>query len=208
MQNKLLTLLCAAAVLLATGARAQDNTIATPSTPAPAVQQAAPQQTAQPAPQQPAQAPAAPVAQAPVAQVAPTPNQIIYSPRLPSPSELTSAAQAQGQTVEQIIQSSSQITVVYRAANGQTNTVAYQLLPTAGVATTATVVTPAPTVVYQTVPTTVYYEPYYRTYDPFWDDYWSPPVSLNFGFGYYHGWGGGYRGGWHDGWRGGGHHWR
>lgn len=189
MQNKLLPLLYAGAMVMATGARAQNTTVATPSTPAPAVQQPAPQQAA-----------AAP------AQVAPMPNQIIYAPRLPSAAELTSAAAAQGQSVEQIIQSSSQITAVYRSSNGQVTTIAYQLLPTPGsTATTATVVTPAPTVIYQTAPRTIYY----RSYDPFWDDddYWYPPVSLSLGFGYYHGWGGGFhdRDDWHGGgWRGGG----
>jgi hypothetical protein len=189
MQNKLLLALSAAA-LLTCSARAQDNSIATPTTPAPAVQAAqVPQQP------QPAQS---------VTQAAPTPNQVIYAPRLPSPNELTSAASAQGLTVEQINQTSNQVTVIYRNGSGQTNTVAYQLLPTAGAAPT-TVVAPTapPTVIYRTVPTTVYYD----TYDPYWPRYYYPPVSLSLGFGFYHGWGGfhgGYRGGWH----GGGHHWR
>lgn len=182
MQKKFLPVLVTA-TLLAVGAQAQDTAaqIAAPSTPAPAVQQAVPQQ-------------------AQVAQVAPAPNQIIYAPRLPNPSELTAAAAAQGMAVEQINQSATQVTVVYRSASGQTNTVAYQLLPTATAPTTTVVVqNPAPTVVYETSPRVVYYD----RYDPYYyPRYYYPPVSLSLGFGYYRGWGGGYHGGYH-----GGGHW-
>ncbi|PTX97823.1 hypothetical protein DB354_05975 [Opitutus sp. ER46] len=123
-------------------------------------------------------------------QVAPTPNEVIYSPRLPSVAELTNVAAAQGLSIEQINQTATQITVVHKNASGQLTTVAYQLLPTAApqVATQQTVVVPAPapTVIYQSAPRTVIYE----SYDPFPPSYYYPPVSLNFGFGYYRGWGG------------------
>jgi hypothetical protein len=140
----------------------------------------------------------APATTASPASPTPAPNQTIYVPRLPSPAELTNVASAQGFTVDRIDQTNAQITVVYRYANGQTNTVAYQLLPAAGTApampsTPAPVVTvPATTTVVYTAPapTYYYYDPYYYPWR-----YWYPPVSLSFGFGYYHGGGGGFRGG-------------
>lgn len=181
MHTKLLPVLIAGA-LLTVSARAQDPAVATPT---PAGPQAAPQQVQ-----------SVPPAQA----AAPAPNQVIYSPRLPSPAELTSAAAAQGLAVDQISQTANQVTVVYRNNAGQVNTVAYQLLPTgANTTTTVVVPSPAPTVVYQTAPSVVYYD----TYGPYWPRYYYPPVSVSLGFGYYHGWGHGgyYRGGW-------GHHWR
>lgn len=133
----------------------------------------------------------APVVSAPAA----APNQIIYSPRLPSAAELSSAAAAQGVAVERIEQTAAQITVTYKYANGQSNTVAYQLLPTSGTAAPApaTVVqtAPSPTVVYAPAPPprVIYYEEpvyYPRYYYPYY-----PPVSFGFGFGYRH-FGGGY----------------
>ncbi len=195
MQNKFLPVLVAA-TLFTCGARAQDATATTPV------------QTPQPMTPPTAQvAPTAPIAQAAPAQTAPTPNQIIYSPRLPTPAELTSVASAQGMTIEQISQTSNQVTVIYRLANGQANTVAYQLLPTSTAPAPTTVVVPSqaptvvyqtqsPTVIYQTVPSTVYY---YDTYTPYYyPRYYYPPASIHLGFGYYRGWGGGYYG----------HHWR
>lgn len=186
MQNKLLTVLMGSA-LIACGAHAQDTGASAAQTSAPTVQQPSP------------------VSQA--AQALPAPNQIIYAPRLPNPSELTSAAAAQGLAVDQISQTANQVTVVYRYSNGQTNTVAYQLLPTATAPTTTVVApSPAPTVVYQTTPQVIYETSprviYYDRYDP-WPNYYYPPVSLNLGFGYYRGWGGGWHGGGHY-----GHHWR
>jgi len=179
MHIKLFPVLVAGA-LLTVAARAQDSAVATPTSPA-AIQQQVQAQTA------PSQA------------VAPMPNQVIYSPRLPSPAELTSAAAAQGVSVEQVTQTASQVTVIYRNNAGQLNTVAYQLLPTNGApATTVVAPSPAPTVVYQSAPSVVYYE----SYGPYWPRYYYPPVSLSLGFGYYRGWG---RGG---GWGGHYHHWR
>lgn len=124
--------------------------------------------------------------------VSPAPNQIVYAPRLPSAQELSNVAAAQGLTVTKIEQTSTQVTATYQAANGQTNVVAYLLLPTANASTSVRVVTtPPPTVVYTTpAPRVVYYDsPGY--YDPW---YWYPPVSLSLGFGF-HGGGGYYRGG-------------
>lgn len=138
---------------------------------------------------------------APQVQTAPAPNQIIYSPRLPTAAELTSVAAAQGVTVEQISQTANQVTVITRNSSGQTNTVAYQLLPTPGMAAPAsativapapTVVTPAPTIVYQQAPQVIYYE----TREPYWPRYYyRPPVSLHLGFGFSHYSGGGHWGG-------------
>lgn len=179
MQNNLLSILFAAAVL-GTSVHAQSAADATSGV---APQANAP--TSAPAPQV--------VTSAPQMAQAPAPTQIIYSPRLPTPAELTSVATAQGFTVQQINQTASQITAIYRNANGELTTVAYQLLPTQGTSTTTVAIpAPAPTVVYEQVPTTVYY----RSYDPYWPRYY-PPVSLSLGFGYYRGWGGGHY-----------HHWR
>jgi hypothetical protein len=153
--------------------------IATPSTPAPTI--------------------AAPMASAPAA----APNQIVYTPRLPTAAELTSAAAAQGLGVERIEQSPTQVVAVYKTSNGQTNTVAYQTLPPAGTAAPATnyvTTAPAPTVVYeQPAPRVVYYNDYND--DPFYYPYsprvWYPPVSVRLGFGF----GGHFHGG-------GSRHWR
>jgi hypothetical protein len=151
---------------------------------------------------------------APAADAAavPTPSRVIYSPRLPSPGELTNVASAQGISVEKIDQTAAQITVTYKLANGQLNTVAYQLLPSAGspaqspAATTVAVpASAAPTVVYsQAAPTVVYTQPYPYSYYYAGDPYYYPwgfygplavGVGLGFGFhgGYYHG-GGFYHG--------------
>jgi len=73
-----------------------------------------------------------------VPAMAPRPEQIIYSAKLPEPSDLTEAATAQGSTVEQIIRTSEQETVIYRGPDGTVHTVAYQLLPAnSGVSTLA-----------------------------------------------------------------------
>ncbi|HUJ44185.1 MAG TPA: hypothetical protein VLW52_11305 [Opitutaceae bacterium] len=165
--KSLFTAVVLAAALFATGAIAQTNN--------------------------PTPAPAAPLAVA----VTPTPNEIIYLPRLPEPAELTNAAAAQGITVQQIAQSSVQVMVVYRYADGQTHTVAYQLLPVAGSAPATTGVPAVPgtpsTVVYA-APAAVYTEPPYYYYDPFYYPWpWFGPVSFRVGFGYsFHHFGGGY----------------
>lgn len=174
MQNKILAVLLLAGAVTY-GVRAQDTVISNAGTAA----------IAQPTPMAPAPAAAA----AP----APAPNQVIYLPRLPSAAELTNTAAAQGLAIEQISETGAQVVVVYKYGNGQTNTVAYQLLPTstAPVATTTTTVVtpaPAPTVVYQTAPSVVYYETYRPYYYP---RYYAPPVSLHLGFGYSHFHGGG-----------------
>jgi len=134
-------------------------------------------------------APAA--AASPVAPI-PAPDQVIYIPRLPSPAEVTSAAVAQGLKIEQIAQMAGQVTVVYRRADGQISTVAYQLLPAAGTPTTgpaptavvqspatATMVAaPATTVVYASTAPAYYYDPFY---DP-WP--WFGGVVFDVGFGH------------------------
>lgn len=151
----------------------------------------------------------------------PQASQVVYAPRLPSAAELTSVAAAQGLTIDKIVQTASQMTVVYRSADGQTNTVAYLLLPAAGTTTSTVAVattTPPPTVVYAAPAPAApvnYYDPsYYPSCYPYYPSYyagpWYPPVSVSLGFGW--GWGYGYHGGFNRGGRGdyhggrGGHH--
>lgn len=122
----------------------------------------------------------------------PTPNSIIYIPRLPTPAELSGAAAAQGLTIAKMEQTSDHITVVYQYANGQMNTVSYQLLSSSG-ATPAPVVSaaPAPTAVVPASSTVVYTAPAYY-YDPYdygygWGWPWYAPVAVSLGFGYHYG---------------------
>ena len=167
---------------------------------------------------------ATPSSLAPAVDVVSTPqaNQIVYAPRLPSTTELTNVAAAQGLSIDKIVQTASQMTVVYRSANGQTNTVAYMLLPAGGSTaasevpapsaapsgavmgtTTQTVIaapsSPAPQVVYVTPSPApaYYYDPFY--YPAYYGYPWYSPVSVGIGFGFY---GGHYHGGYH----GGGYH--
>jgi hypothetical protein len=123
----------------------------------------------------------------------PAPNSIIYIPRLPTPAELSNAAAAQGLAIAKMEQTSDHITVVYQYANGQTNTIAYQLLSAAGMA----MAPGAPAPAYTT--TVVYPDSGYYYYDPFyypWGWPWFAPVSLRLGFGYNYGrFGGGHFGG-------------
>ncbi|MES1194823.1 MAG: hypothetical protein ABUL65_02940 [Opitutus sp.] len=132
------------------------------------------------------------------------PDRTIFSPRLPSPAELTEIAAAQGQTIERIEQTASQVTITTKTAEGRTTTVLYQLLSTAGNAPAARVATTAPratvtSVVVQDDDPDVVYVPryrYYGGYDPVWD-YW-PPLALGIGLGWtFHG---GYYGHGHYGW--------
>jgi len=179
MKTKIVSAFMIAAAALTGGALAQTANVSTsmpaPSTPAPAVMPSA----------------------------TPAPNQVVYSPRLPSPTELSNAAAAQGLTVLRIEQSGSQIIAIYQYSNGQTNTVSYQLLPASGAYAPVTAdVGPPPTVIYTDSPRVVYYDgPGYGYYP----GYWYPPVSLGIGLGFRGGYGfhGGFRGGY--GFRG---HWR
>jgi len=135
-----------------------------------------------------------------------TPNQIVYAQRLPSVTELTNAAAAQGLTIEKIEQTSAQITAVYRYGNGQINAVAYLLLPAAGavaspvVTSVPTPSTPAPAVAYyESAPNAVYYNDSYGYWPGYYPYYWYPPVSFRVGLGFnyhygFHGGFGGYRG--------------
>ena len=157
-----------------------------------------------------AQAAGSPVGQTPPppaivspASPMPAPNSIIYIPRLPTPAELSNAAAAQGLTIAKMEQTSDHITVVYQYANGQINTISYQLLSAAGVVPAPGA--PAPAVATAVVPayttTVVYPDSGYYYYDPFyypWGWPWYGPVSLSLGFGYNYGhfggghfWGGG-----------------
>jgi hypothetical protein len=175
----------------------------------------------------------APSSAAPSTDVASMPqaSQIVYAPRLPSANELMGVATAQGLSIDKMVQTASQMTVVYRSANGQTNTVAYLLLPGIGGAaqsvapapapapvstvvmgTTTPVVVAAPTAAPQVVYVTpspapaYYYDPFY--YPSYYAYPWYSPVSVSVGFGYV--WGGhshgGYYGGGYGGHGGHGHH--
>jgi hypothetical protein len=120
---------------------------------------------------------------------APSANEVVYVPQLPSASELTKAASAQGVTVERIDQTSSQITVTYKYSNGQVNTVAYQPLASADSNTVPTPTTAAPAVAVAAPATVVYTTPgyYYDPY-PYYGWGWYPPVALRVGVGFgFHG---------------------
>jgi hypothetical protein len=163
MKTNLVSSFALAAAFLAGGAHAQNATPPAPSS--------------------------APAAATPAPAPAAAPSQVIYTPRLPTVTELTNAAGVQGLAVERIEQSASQITATYKNAAGQTNVVSYQVLPVAAPAQTApAVAAPAPQVVYVAPsPRVVYYDAYDPVYYP---RYWYPPVSLSFGFGYRYGHGG------------------
>lgn len=129
------------------------------------------------------------------AVAAPTPNAIVYVQSLPSPAELSKAAAAQGLSIAQINQTSDQVTVVYKSASGETNTIAYRPLSAVGAAPAAA--TTSQTVVVPSTPapsTTVVYSTPVYTYDPYWYPGWGwyPPVAVSLGFGW-HGGGWGWR---------------
>ncbi len=132
------------------------------------------------------------------------PDRTIFAPRLPSPAELTDIAAAQGQSIERIEQTASQVTITTKAPDGRTTTVLYQLLSTAANAPAARTATTAPRatvtrVVVQDDEPEVVYVPrsrYYSYYDPVWD-YW-PPLALGIGLGWsFHGGYGHDHYGWH-----------
>jgi hypothetical protein len=143
---------------------------------------------------------------APSAAPAAAPNEVVYVQQLPNASDLTKAAAAQGVTVTQIDQTSSQVSVTYKYSNGAVNTVSYQPLAnaeTSGVpmpSSPAPAVTSGNTVVYTTATAPAYYYdyPYYGYgYYPYG---WYPPVSIGLGFGFHGGFRGGF-GGFHGGGR-------
>ena len=110
---------------------------------------------------------------------APAPGKTIYLPRLPSASELTTAAAAQHLAITRIEQTATQVTVTYQGDGGAATTVAYRLL------SSATTEAPA-AVVYRPAPTVIYYDDYGPGY--YRPDYWYPPVSLRLGVGFgFHG---------------------
>src|ERR1039458_4011873 len=131
---------------------------------------------------------------------APAPNQVVYLPQLPGAADLARSAPGQGVTIAQITQTSDQVTVVYKLANGQTSTVAYRLLsavessdsappypaPSVALSTPApAAVAPATAVVYaQPAPAVVYGQPapVYYAPDYYWP--WYGPIAVNLGFGW------------------------
>ncbi len=119
----------------------------------------------------PAAAPAAAVTQ-----------QVVHTPRLPTGKELSEAAAAQGLTLERIEPTDVQVLAVFRAPNGSTNTVVYQVMPPAGTPATQTVVTERREVIYRPAPRVIYYDDFPR-YSPY-PYRWYPPVSVHLGVGY------------------------
>jgi hypothetical protein len=123
------------------------------------------------------------------APASPTPAPtVVYVQRLPSPTELLSAANAQHITVERIEQSGSQITAVYKYANGQLSTIMYMPLPAneAAAAGAPGAQAPASTTVVYSTPAPAYY-PYYPAYG-YYPYGWYPPVGIRLGFGFgFHG---------------------
>jgi|GEM_PF-6413852 len=149
--------------------------------------------------------PAASQPDASVVQTTTPPNRTVYSPRLPTPQELSNDAANQHLTITRIDETAAQVIVTYRDDQGQTTTTVYQLLPTANATASSVPVpsTPAPKVVYVPATRVVYYDydPYYY-YGP-WYSYPRVSLGIGFGLGYRHH-GGFYHGG---GFHGGYHHW-
>jgi hypothetical protein len=120
---------------------------------------------------------------------APAPTELVYLPQLPTVASLVGTAKAEGVSIVKIDQKSSEIDVVYKDANGLTNIVSYQLLPSAETAAPAPGAPAAQrSVVYQAGPPVYYYDPYY--YGEYYPWYWYAPIGLSFRFGGYRGWGG------------------
>lgn len=161
------------------------------------------------------------------ATAVPAVDHYVYLNFLPTPSELTQDAKANGLTILRIDELSDRVIVSYQYADGRNATLGYALLgskpPQASrPAPVATEVRPVaqstaryvvsdrdPEVVYVAPPTTRVY--YYS--DP-WYNYWAP-LTVGFGIGWatsyygghYHYSGGHYHGGYHGGgYHGGGYH--
>jgi hypothetical protein len=147
------------------------------------------------------------------------PDQVIYQAQLPDPSALAKTVAAHGIAIERIIQTSNQVTLVYRTADQRVHMVVYQLLPGAIASNTPAApedtpaapaedsgLNPAPAAVSATItqppgavvlpaasPNVVYVdtEPAAYCYDPFYYPWgWPGYVSFGFGLGYYnHGYG-------------------
>jgi hypothetical protein len=124
---------------------------------------------AETAPASPAPMPATPVA------AAATPDQVIYTAQLPSVADLTRGAAAQGLAINQIAQTARDITITYQLANGQTRTIAYELLAAGNqVPASQVTVAPASVVVVAPAPDVYYYGPYYY-------GSWYPRVAVRIG---------------------------
>ncbi|MDI1319057.1 MAG: hypothetical protein PSW75_02540 [bacterium] len=137
-------------------------------------------------------------------------NHLVYLDLLPTPAALIKEAKAQGTTITRIDRTDDSVVVVYKYADGRTDTFGYTTLATASTqdepaavtpSTAAPAVRPAPPTytVISYEPAPVYYAPRYRYYDPV-DNFWGPLV-LGVGIGWVTGGHGGYHGGHHGGWR-------
>ena len=113
-------------------------------------------------------------------------------------------------TVDRIVQSDSQVTVVYKLTNGQLVTVVYQPLPpqeTTGQTASTPPAPYSPPVTYSPPPPVDYYpDNYYPDYyypGYYWPYYAPVTIGLGFGWGWYGGYygyrGGAYYGGYHGG---------
>ena len=101
-------------------------------------------------------------------------SQMVYARQLPSAAELTTAATAQGFSVERITQTATEVVATYRNTAGQLTVVAYRVMPPNAASA------PAPAM-YETSPRVVYYD---------YPDYYYPRSFVGVGFGRH-----GFRGG-------------
>lgn len=124
-----------------------------------------------------------PVVAAPATAATPVASKLIYSPRLPTAAELTTAAASQQLAIVRIEQTATQVTATYQSAGGATSTVTYRLLSSADAS-----VAPMPAAIATVAPRPAYYEGYAPAYYYDYPYYWYPPVALRlgFGFGYRH----------------------
>jgi hypothetical protein len=133
-------------------------------------------------------------------------NHLVYLSELPETADLMASAAANGLTVTRLDRTSDRVVVTYSYPNGQTATLGYALLSSAGNADrvaprrTVTTVTRAPEVVYVERPyatRVVYNDPY--------DNFWLP-LTLGVGLGWATSYHGHYHGGYHGHGHGGWHH--
>jgi hypothetical protein len=122
------------------------------------------------------------------APAASAPSEIVYVPQLPDPSDLIREAKTEGSSVAKIDQTSSQVIVAYKNADGQISTVVYRpmsAVESAAAPMAAVIPAPAsPTTVIYSAPEPVYYYPAYSYYPNYYPWGWYPPVSVRVGFGF------------------------
>lgn len=159
---------------------------------------------------------AASMSAVPAAQL-PAVDHQVYLGELPESADLMKSAAANGLTITRLDRTSDRVVVTYSYPNGQTATVGYALLASAGSADRVAPNQASPekrsVAVVSSEPEIIYYEPRYGTryyYSDPVDNFWLP-LTLGVGLGwatsshgYYGGFHGGYHGGYHG--HGGGRH--